>query len=70
MPNIQTRDFTRIVDAGNLSAAIAEVTSDLNAFLVTFTNLGDVLDIRYHTGLASKYGERLIHKATVIYVEP
>ena len=69
MPVIKTRTFFRIVEAGNLEAAIVDVDAEVNAFLTTFANVTDVRGIDYHTGLASKYGERLLYKATVVYLE-
>ena len=69
MPIIQTRTFLRIADAGNLESAIAAVNVEVNIFLATFTTLSDVLGIDYHTGPASKYGERLLYRVTVAYLE-
>ena len=69
MAAIHTRDFYRIVEPGNLPSAIFDVGVEVNTFLASLPNLGDALDIRYTTGLAAKYGERIIHLATVIYVE-
>lgn len=69
MPIIQTRDFVRVVDASLIEAAITDVRNEVNTFLATFSNLGDVLGIDYHTGQITKYGERMIHRATVVFVE-
>lgn len=69
MPIIQTRDFMRVVDAGNLEVAIAEVRSELNTFLATFSNPCNVLGIDYHTGQWTKYGERMVHRVSVVYLE-
>lgn len=69
MPVIKTRTFFRIVEAGNLEAAIAAVDGEVNAFLATFVSITNVLGIDYHTGLASKYAERIIYKVTVAYLE-
>jgi len=66
---IQKRVFARVVEAGNLEPAIAEVTSEVNAFLSTFALASRVLDVRMHTGPASKYGERSVHIVTVFYLE-
>lgn len=69
MPVIKTRTFFRIVEAGNLEAAIIVVDAEVNTFLASFVNMTNVRGIDYHTGLASKYGERLLYKATVVYLE-
>ena len=52
-----------------LQQDIAAVTVDVNAFLATFGNPSEVLDIRYYTGHATKYGHYMMHSATVIYLE-
>ena len=69
MPIIKTRVFLRIVDAGNLESAIVAVESEVNTFLATFNTVTDVVGIDYHTGPASKYGERMLYTVTIAYLE-
>lgn len=69
MPVIQTRVFKRVVEAGNIESAIEAVTGEVNVFLATFADPSEVLDIVYHNGSASKYGERLAYVVTIVYME-
>jgi hypothetical protein len=69
VPILKTRTFLRIVEAGNLEPAIAAVDEEVNAFLATFADVTAVRGIDYHTGMASKYGERLLYKVTVVFLE-
>ena len=71
MANVQTRVFHRIVEPqdAQIAIAITNVTAEVNAFLLTLPNLGDVLDIRQDTQPINKYGGRLLITVAVIYVE-
>lgn len=71
MPVVKTKVFRQITIPSDpaLENAVAAVTSEVNAFLATLPNLGDVLDVRYELTPIEKYGSALHYMATVIYVE-
>ena len=69
MPILKTRTFLRIVEAGNLEPAIAAVDAEANAFLTTFADVTNVRGIDHKLESASKYGERLLFRITVVYLE-
>ncbi len=64
---MQVRVFWRIVEPGNLNAAIPVVEAEANTFLQTVPTF-DVGDIRTEITAADKYGQRLIYSITVLYV--
>ena len=65
---LQVRTISRTTEPGNLGDAVAEVEAETNAFLMTVEAV-DVADIRVQTTPISKYGERICHVVTVIYLE-
>ena len=67
MGPIQTRTFWRIVSATYPNSDVDAVSAEVNAFLATL-DPNNVLDIRYNTSQAEKYGTAMMYAVMIIYL--
>lgn len=69
MPVVQTKVFRRLTVSSDKEVyeAIDGVTTEVNAFIASLPNLGDVLDIQY--GIQPLDAQRVLCSATVVFVE-